>query len=70
MSGQSHGADLVNSDEAMLPHGGVKKSGWVSNRLFVLVCLRAGKLMLVQGRFNAQWGIEEFLKLKTVTYME
>lgn len=38
------------SDEATLPHGGVKKSGW--------------------GRFNAQWGLEEFLKLKTVTYME
>jgi len=43
-------ADIVRSDEAMLPHGGVKKSGW--------------------GRFNAQWGLEEFLKLKTVTYME
>lgn len=38
------------SDESMLPHGGVKKSGW--------------------GRFNGQWGLEEFLKLKTVTYME
>ncbi|EMC99866.1 hypothetical protein BAUCODRAFT_63852 [Baudoinia panamericana UAMH 10762] len=48
------GAVHINSmsihDEPLLPHGGVKKSGW--------------------GRFNAQWGIEEFLKLKTVTYME
>ncbi|KAK5678200.1 hypothetical protein LTS10_009370 [Elasticomyces elasticus] len=48
------GAVHINSmsihDEALLPHGGVKKSGW--------------------GRFNAQWGLEEFLKLKTVTYME
>lgn len=47
------GALQINSmsvhDEAGLPHGGVKKSGW--------------------GRFNAQWGIDEFLKLKTVTYM-
>jgi acyl-CoA reductase-like NAD-dependent aldehyde dehydrogenase len=48
------GAIQINSmsvhDEAGLPHGGVKKSGW--------------------GRFNAQWGIDEFLKLKTITYME
>lgn len=48
------GAIQINSmsvhDEAGLPHGGVKKSGW--------------------GRFNSQWGIEEFLKTKTVTYME
>lgn len=41
---------IDSSDESLLPHGGVKKSGW--------------------GRFNAQWGMEEFLKLKTVTYME
>lgn len=39
-----------NSDEASLPHGGVRKSGW--------------------GRFNAEWGMEEFLKMKTVTYVE
>lgn len=48
------GALQINSmsvhDEAGLPHGGVKQSGW--------------------GRFNSQWGIEEFLKLKTITYME
>lgn len=35
-------------DEAVLPHGGVKKSGW--------------------GRFNGHWGMDEFTKLKTVTY--
>nr|POE99385.1 vanillin dehydrogenase [Quercus suber] len=48
------GAVHINSmsvhDEATLPHGGVKHSGW--------------------GRFNAQWGMEEFVKLKTVTFME
>lgn len=48
------GAIQINSmsvhDEAGLPHGGVKKSGW--------------------GRFNSQWGMDEFLKLKTITYME
>ncbi|KAJ7457337.1 Aldehyde/histidinol dehydrogenase [Mycena latifolia] len=37
-------------DEAMLPHGGVKSSGW--------------------GRFNGVWGIEEFLRIKTVTFKE
>ena len=37
-------------DEASLPHGGIKNSGW--------------------GRFNASAGIEEFLKLKTVTWQD
>ncbi len=49
-SGAIHINSMSVHDEAMLPHGGVKKSGW--------------------GRFNAQWGVEEFQKLKTVTYME
>ncbi|KAK3676579.1 hypothetical protein LTR78_003353 [Recurvomyces mirabilis] len=49
-SGAVHINSMSVHDESMLPHGGVKKSGW--------------------GRFNAQWGIEEFVKLKTVTYME
>ncbi|KAF2138330.1 uncharacterized protein K452DRAFT_328868 [Aplosporella prunicola CBS 121167] len=48
------GAVHINSmsvhDEATLPHGGVKSSGW--------------------GRFNAQSGIEEFLKTKTITFKE
>lgn len=49
-SGAIHINSMSVHDEAALPHGGVKKSGW--------------------GRFNAQWGLEEFLKLKTVTYEE
>lgn len=49
-SGAVHINSMTVHDEAMLPHGGVKKSGW--------------------GRFNGQWGIEEFLKIKTVTYEE
>ncbi|KAK5108058.1 hypothetical protein LTR62_008832 [Meristemomyces frigidus] len=49
-SGAVHINSMSVHDEAMLPHGGVKKSGW--------------------GRFNGQWGLEEFLKLKTVSYME
>lgn len=48
------GAVHINSmsvhDEANLPHGGAKKSGW--------------------GRFNASWGLEEFLRTKTVTFQE
>ncbi|KAJ7450041.1 Aldehyde/histidinol dehydrogenase [Mycena galericulata] len=48
------GAVHINSmsvhDEATLPHGGVKNSGW--------------------GRFNAHWGIEEFLRTKTITFKE
>ncbi|KAF2124362.1 aldehyde dehydrogenase [Dothidotthia symphoricarpi CBS 119687] len=46
------GAVHINSmsvhDEASLPHGGAKASGF--------------------GRFNADWGIEEFLRTKTITY--
>ena len=46
------GAIHINSmsihDEAALPHGGAKKSGW--------------------GRFNGKWGLNEFLRLKTITY--
>ncbi|KAH9828502.1 salicylaldehyde dehydrogenase [Teratosphaeria destructans] len=49
-SGAIHINSMSVHDESMLPHGGVKKSGW--------------------GRFNGQWGIDEFQKLKTVTYME
>ncbi|KAM0720342.1 hypothetical protein Q7P37_004478 [Cladosporium fusiforme] len=49
-SGAVHINSMSVHDEAMLPHGGVKKSGW--------------------GRFNGQWGLEEFLKIKTVTYEE
>jgi acyl-CoA reductase-like NAD-dependent aldehyde dehydrogenase len=37
-------------DEANLPHGGAKMSGW--------------------GRFNGSFGIDEFLRLKTITYQE
>ena len=37
-------------DEPVLPHGGVKKSGF--------------------GRFNGTAGIEEFLKTKTVTWVD
>ncbi|KAF7361971.1 putative salicylaldehyde dehydrogenase protein [Mycena venus] len=37
-------------DEANLPHGGMKSSGW--------------------GRFNGQWGLEEFVRIKTVTFKE
>ncbi|KAF2168517.1 hypothetical protein M409DRAFT_21266 [Zasmidium cellare ATCC 36951] len=49
-SGAVHVNSMTVHDEALLPHGGVGKSGW--------------------GRFNGQWGMEEFLKLKTVSYME
>ncbi|KAK4951118.1 hypothetical protein LTR28_006898 [Elasticomyces elasticus] len=49
-SGAVHINGMSVHDEAALPHGGVKKSGW--------------------GRFNAQWGMEEFLKIKVVTYRE
>lgn len=48
------GAVHINSmsvhDEANLPHGGVKKSGW--------------------GRFNSSWGLEEFVRTKTITFQE
>ena len=49
-SGAIHINQMSVHDEAILPHGGVKKSGW--------------------GRFNSSWGLEEFLKLKTVTYKQ
>ncbi|KAI6920833.1 salicylaldehyde dehydrogenase, partial [Hortaea werneckii] len=49
-SGAVHINSMTVHDEASLPHGGVRKSGW--------------------GRFNAEWGMEEFLKTKTVTYVE
>ncbi|GAB7363245.1 hypothetical protein MBLNU230_g3527t1 [Neophaeotheca triangularis] len=49
-SGAVHVNSMSVHDEAGLPHGGVKKSGW--------------------GRFNGHWGLDEFLKLKTVTYQE
>ncbi|KAI7191670.1 salicylaldehyde dehydrogenase [Hortaea werneckii] len=49
-SGAVHINSMTVHDEAALPHGGVRKSGW--------------------GRFNAEWGMEEFLKTKTVTYVE
>ncbi|CAK5263280.1 unnamed protein product [Mycena citricolor] len=48
--GSIHINSMSVHDEANLPHGGTKHSGW--------------------GRFNGQWGIEEFLRLKTVTYKE
>ena len=47
-TGAIHINQMSVHDEAILPHGGVKKSGW--------------------GRFNSIWGMEEFLKTKTVTY--
>ncbi|KAJ7101396.1 salicylaldehyde dehydrogenase [Mycena belliarum] len=48
--GNVHINSMTVHDEPMLPHGGVKNSGW--------------------GRFNGQWGIEEFLRLKTITFKE
>jgi acyl-CoA reductase-like NAD-dependent aldehyde dehydrogenase len=47
-SGAIHINQMSVHDEAGLPHGGVKKSGW--------------------GRFNHEYGLNEFLKLKTVTF--
>ncbi|GAB7356388.1 hypothetical protein MBLNU459_g7168t1 [Dothideomycetes sp. NU459] len=47
-SGAIHINQMTVHDEAALPHGGVKKSGW--------------------GRFNSNNGLDEFLKLKTVTF--
>lgn len=47
-TGAVHINGMSVHDEAALPHGGTKKSGW--------------------GRFNARWGLEEFLRLKTITY--
>ncbi|KAJ7722671.1 Aldehyde/histidinol dehydrogenase [Mycena maculata] len=48
--GNVHINSMTVHDEATLPHGGVKSSGW--------------------GRFNGQWGIEEFLRIKTITFQE
>ena len=47
-SGAVHINSMSVHDEASLPHGGVKNSGW--------------------GRFNANFGLDEFLKTKTVTF--
>ncbi|KAF2840971.1 aldehyde dehydrogenase [Patellaria atrata CBS 101060] len=47
-SGAVHINSMTIHDEASLPHGGVKESGW--------------------GRFNAEEGINEFLRLKTITF--
>lgn len=47
-SGAVHINSMTIHDEAGLPHGGVKGSGW--------------------GRFNAQAGLDEFLKSKTITF--
>ncbi|KAF2458158.1 salicylaldehyde dehydrogenase [Lineolata rhizophorae] len=49
-SGAIHINSMSVHDEAALPHGGVKMSGW--------------------GRFNGNWGLEEFLRLKTITFKE
>lgn len=49
-SGAVHINSMSVHDEASLPHGGAKMSGF--------------------GRFNGNWGIEEFLRLKTITYKE
>lgn len=49
-SGAVHINAMSVHDEPVLPHGGVKASGF--------------------GRFNGNHGIEEFLKLKTITYKE
>ncbi|KAJ7171680.1 Aldehyde/histidinol dehydrogenase [Mycena crocata] len=48
--GSVHINSMSVHDEAALPHGGVKSSGW--------------------GRFNSQWGLEEFLQIKTITFKE
>ncbi|KAH6684671.1 aldehyde dehydrogenase domain-containing protein [Halenospora varia] len=47
-SGAIHINSMSVHDEARLPHGGTKRSGW--------------------GRFNGQWGLDEFLKTKTITF--
>ncbi|KAF7305372.1 Clathrin assembly protein [Mycena chlorophos] len=49
-SGNIHINSMSVHDEASLPHGGVKASGW--------------------GRFNGEWGLDEFLRVKTITFME
>jgi acyl-CoA reductase-like NAD-dependent aldehyde dehydrogenase len=49
-TGAVHINKMTVHDEAYLPHGGAKKSGW--------------------GRFNAQNGIDEFLRSKIITFQE
>ncbi|KKK15725.1 hypothetical protein P175DRAFT_0429916 [Aspergillus ochraceoroseus IBT 24754] len=49
-SGAVHINSMTVHDEAGLPHGGVKKSGW--------------------GRFNAAFGLDEFLQTKTITFQQ
>ncbi|KIW09202.1 uncharacterized protein PV09_00130 [Verruconis gallopava] len=49
-SGAIHINSMSVHDEASLPHGGAKKSGF--------------------GRFNATWGLAEFLRTKTITFQE
>ncbi|KAJ7226793.1 Aldehyde/histidinol dehydrogenase [Mycena pura] len=48
--GNVHINQMTVHDEAVLPHGGMKGSGW--------------------GRFNGQWGFDEFLQYKTITFQE
>ncbi|KAJ7060561.1 Aldehyde/histidinol dehydrogenase [Mycena amicta] len=48
--GNVHINSMSVHDEAALPHGGVKNSGW--------------------GRFNGKWGLDEFLRFKTITFKE
>ncbi|KAJ7226810.1 Aldehyde/histidinol dehydrogenase [Mycena pura] len=48
--GNVHINQMTVHDEAVLPHGGMKGSGW--------------------GRFNEQWGFDEFLQYKTITFQE
>ena len=47
-TGAVHINSMTVHDEASLPHGGVKSSGW--------------------GRFNAEAGLNEFLRTKTITF--
>ncbi|KAL5116321.1 hypothetical protein ACEQ8H_005779 [Pleosporales sp. CAS-2024a] len=49
-SGAIHINSMSVHDEAGLPHGGAKASGW--------------------GRFNGNWGIDEFSRTKTITYRD
>lgn len=49
-SGAVHINSMTVHDEAGLPHGGIKNSGW--------------------GRFNADVGLNEFLKTKTITFQD
>ncbi|KAF7327176.1 Clathrin assembly protein [Mycena kentingensis (nom. inval.)] len=49
-TGSIHINSMSVHDEAALPHGGFKSSGW--------------------GKFNGEWGLNEFLRLKTITFQE